>query len=363
MKPLRLMFIHNSILGAFGEAAIHYFPTALAQIGHQVFMVAKAGGDGSFLRERGVRVFEITADQSWYRSLSSLGCELKPDIVHVFLYSGCGLIPWVMSRSCKAKYVMDIRSPLLRTGIPRSLHRLKNLFEPVGFDAIATHGIESAWTQLGKRRALHWLPPGVDFSGIPKAETVYALPVSRPFRLVYIGSLDLIRQVDRMLEAVIEVAQRYDISLDIYGEGSQRQQLEALVREHALCDRIRFMGRVERTALLAALPGYDAGLAYIPGGIYDTAPALKTLEYLACGLPVLATDTFGNRMFVEHEQNGLLAGVGVGEYAQGLRDLIHHPELATMRKRARPSVTDFDWMHIARNRIVPLYASLMREHE
>lgn len=359
---MKILFIHKSVLGAFGEAAIHYYPKCLACLGHEVWMVAKAGGSADFLTSHGVQVVEVELGGSWLETIGKTMAKLQPDLVHVFLYSGCGLVP-LMTRNVQArtKYVMDIRSPLLRTGIARLLHRIKNIFEPIFFDTVVSHGIESGWTQIGKRREIHWLPPGVDFSMIESTRDVVVNERDDPsFRLVYIGSLDAIRKIDVMLEAVLQAVPHVDISLDIYGDGNQRNQLEAKVKMHELGYKISFKGRVTRDEILKKLSSYDVGLSYIPYGIYDSAPALKTLEYLACGIPVLATNTFGNRMYVENGVNGFLVGELTDDYAKAIVQLVSFGELQKLRERALPSVETYDWERIVQERLLPRYHELVK---
>lgn len=344
---------------------MHYYPASFVQLGHEAVMVAPAGGSSDFFGNSGVVVREVAAGKPWLAEIRSIVAEEQPDIVHVYLYSGCGLLPlMVRSVSPQTRFVMDIRSPLLRTGLMRFIHRIKNLFEPLFFDAIASHGIESAWTQIGRRKGVFWLPPGVDFSAIPANPLeIVNRDENSPCRFVYIGSLDAIRNVDQMLAAFIKAKQGSDITLDIYGDGTMKPSLELTVSAYQISDSVSLKGRVDRKTLLEALPSYDVGLAYIPGGIYDTAPALKTLEYLACGLPVLATDTFGNRMFVNSGKNGLLVDGSVDGYAKGISDFAKSVDLLPMRKAAQVSVEAFDWQRMTADRLIPMYESIMGSHE
>ena len=120
-----------------------------------------------------------------------------------------------------------------------------------------------------------------------------------------------------------------------------------------------FKGIVDRKYLFGKLPEYDLGLSYIPSGIYETAPALKTLEYLACGLPVLATNTHGNRMFVKQGINGFLADESL--FAQQIVEIVSQVELPEIRQNARVSVASFDWKKIVNERLLPVYRNLLEK--
>ncbi|RME35529.1 MAG: hypothetical protein D6794_09475, partial [Deltaproteobacteria bacterium] len=115
---------------------MHHYPACLVRQGHEAVMVAPAGGDSGILAEKGVRVREVAAGEPWLEAIRRIVEEEQPEIVHVYLHSGCGLLPLLLRRlSPKTKFVLDIRSPLLRTGLLRLLHRAKNFFEPLFFDA------------------------------------------------------------------------------------------------------------------------------------------------------------------------------------------------------------------------------------
>lgn len=359
---MKILFVHKSVLGAFGEAAMHYYPTCLAKLGHEVMMVVPAGGSKELLVSNGVEVFEVEAGRSWLAGVKEVVTQKQPQIVHVFLYSGCGLLPLFLRRMlADTLYILDIRSPLLRTGILRLIHRIKNYFEPLLFDAIAAHGVESAWTQIGKRKNIHLLPPGVDFSIVPDPHYSESSLDSKgePLRLVYVGSLDILRKIDVMLEAVLLATKYCEVSLDIYGDGSERESLKNYVSVSKLEKQIKFRGVVAREELFNQLPKYDCGLAYIPEGIYEMAPALKTLEYLACGIPVIASDTFGNRMFVRDGVNGYLAGSDKMAFSETIVKMAKEGRASNIRTKARESVKSYDWMTIVQERLLPLYGSLV----
>lgn len=348
-------------MGHSSNAAINAIPGVLASMGHDVSMLALAGGDASELANAGVKVIEVSG--GWFGGVKRSVSSLNPDIIHVFIHAGCGLYPLMFKRHVRSRFVLDIRSPLLRSGLARIMHRIKNSFEPIGYDAIASHGIESAWTQLGRRSDIHLLPPGVDLSSIPQfASSSRQEGDGRLFRMVYTGSLDWLRQPERLIEAAIQASKKEKIQLDIYGDGEAREQLEQTVVSHGMAERIRFMGVLDRKILFSKLGGYDAGVAYVPGGMYDSAPPLKTLEYLACGLPVLATDTHGNRMFVQDGINGMLASGEPEAFASAIVRMVKSKNLEAMHLHARSSVEEFDWKRIVSERLLPLYESLLAEH-
>lgn len=100
-------------------------------------------------------------------------------------------------------------------------------------------------------------------------------------------------------------------------------------------------------------------LAYVPRRPYDAALPLKTLEYLACGLPVVATNTVGTRMVVQSGVNGLLVDEDRHSFAKGICELAKVPWFPTASENARHSVESDDRVTIVSQRLIPLYQGLL----
>jgi glycosyltransferase involved in cell wall biosynthesis len=356
-RQLKVLFVRRTVLGEAG--ASFYFPALLAKLGHSVTAIALAGKHRSSLADTGVRIVEISKQESWLGSLRRIARSIRPDVVHVFLHTGCGLYPWIMRTTPRARFVLDIRSPLLRTGLIRWLSRLRNRLEVTGYDAVATHGIESGRTVIGNGKDMVWIPPGVDLSAVPvRHERRSSTPETR---LVYVGSLDWRRRIEEMVKAVSLAAKDIALSLDIYGYNDNKGRITRLIEEQGMTRVMRMHAVIPQAELFDRLSEQDIGLAYVPRRLYDTGLPLKTLEYMACGLPVLATDTTGNRMVVQSRVNGLLVGGDAPSFAKGICELAKAPWLSAASENARRSVESFDWARIVSQRLVPLYYSLIEK--
>ena len=184
--------------------------------------------------------------------------------------------------------------------------------------------------------------------GLPPGDLVF----------IYTGNIDAVRTVDKMVRAFTAVAQEHPhIRLLLLGEGDQRQHLHSLVEKRGLSHRGTFTGIVPYAEIPSYLQAADVGVAYVPDKVqYRNQPPLKTVEYLATGLPVLATDTPGNRRFVLPGRNGLLAEDTVEALADSLTRLVEERELRQeMAQAARESVRPFSYEQIVREQLLPFY--------
>jgi glycosyltransferase involved in cell wall biosynthesis len=176
---------------------------------------------------------------------------------------------------------------------------------------------------------------------------------------VYVGSLDRKRRIEEMVEAVSLAAADLAVSLDIYGYGDRERRVRQAIEERGMTRVIAVHDAVHQAELFQRLSEHDIGLAYVPRVPYDSALPLKTLEYLACGLPVVATDTIGNRMVVQPGVNGLLVDEDPRAFGAGIRELATAAWWWSARQNARPSVESFDWESIVSHRLLPLYQALL----
>jgi glycosyltransferase involved in cell wall biosynthesis len=354
----KILFVHKVQSGNFGNADAQYMPMTLTQLGYDVTVACLAGGDPSLLQNAGVRVVELAGGNAWFTGLAEMAREIRPDVVHVFIHAGCGIYPLIMRTSPKARFILDIRSPSLRTNWTRYAAQIKNRLEPLLYDAITAHSVESAWTLISKRHTVHLVPPGIELACIP----TYGKSINGPdpLRLIYIGSLRGLRKVPVMIDAVLIAMESAPLQLDIYGDGEDLGTIESMIRQHHAEERIHLQSIIPRNDLLQRLGLYDIGLSYVPKALYDHAPPLKTIEYLASGISVVATDTKANELLIDDEENGILAGEEPQAFAAGILRAANNPELRRkFAETARPSVVQYDWKYIVETQLLPVYEGVV----
>lgn len=143
-------------------------------------------------------------------------------------------------------------------------------------DLLADHGVT---------RPIRVVSNGVDDALVDSrsgADSSHA--ESGPLQLIWCGRLSTEK---RPLEAIDAVRGTPGCTLDIYGEGDQREAAAALISEHGLGDRIRLHGRVTQSECLNAMAKADALL--FPSSGFDTQ-GMVLLEAVAAGLPVIYCD-------------------------------------------------------------------------
>lgn len=144
-------------------------------------------------------------------------------------------------------------------------------------------------SEWARRAVLGWLPEARPVPSAVIGNFVAPLaPEPHPepqADLVTTGNLDLVKN-HRFLLAVLAQARRrgQKLTLDIYGQGPCRRDLEQQIQDLELAQQVRLRGF--RTDLREFLPGYRA---YVHAS-YSESSSLAIMEAMAAGLPVVAGD-------------------------------------------------------------------------
>jgi glycosyltransferase involved in cell wall biosynthesis len=117
-----------------------------------------------------------------------------------------------------------------------------------------------------------------------------------------VGRLETVKRVDLAIRAMALV--RSPVRLLIAGNGTQRENLEALASELGIGDRVTFLGTIDDERLVEMYAGALA-VVYAP---FDEDYGYVTLEAFLAAKPVItARDSGGTLEFVEHGLNGVIA--------------------------------------------------------
>ena len=102
----------------------------------------------------------------------------------------------------------------------------------------------------------------------------------------FVGTLKPWHGTDLLLRALART--RENLRLDICGTGPQQEELEQLAAELGIAERVRLHGAVAPDEVPQVLHRLDIAAAPYPAGDHYFSP-LKVYEYLAAGLPVVAS--------------------------------------------------------------------------
>ncbi len=181
----------------------------------------------------------------------------------------------------------------------------------------------------------------------PKKNTVQA--EEREIKLISVGRL-IERKGYRYL---IEALQGLDnVQLILIGDGNQKNELEELARKKKV--RVNFLGKVDHAHLAGHL--HSADIFILPSLNEGMSNAL--LEAMACGLPVIATNTGGSSELIQN--NGFIVAPGsAAALREAIKKLTAEPDLIYfMGDLSRKLAENMAWEKVAQAYRSAYYRSL-----
>ncbi len=193
---------------------------------------------------------------------------------------------------------------------------------------------------------------GVDCPAVAPAK----IPLAAALKIVTVGRLIPIKQVDRIVQAVAALD---NVGLVIVGDGSERRGLEALTRQRGLAERVYFAGQRSREEALALMAACDL---FVLNSTTEGLPHV-VLEAMSLGLPVAATAVGGTPEVVRDGENGRLIAPEInGALCEVLSELLSTPDLRKrLAEEARRTAAQFNSARMIEQTAALLQATARRE--
>lgn len=173
-------------------------------------------------------------------------------------------------------------------------------------------------------------------------------PSTGAFRIAFMGRLIPFKGLTQTLDALAEVKQRYpdrQVTLDILGDGPERDGLQAQAERLGLSESVHFHGFKRQRECAQVLAKSDA---LILATLWDCGGAV-VLEAMAMGLAVIASDWGGPVDYVD-DSCGILVPPSprdefVPRLADAIIDLASNPEKTRAMGEAGKAqvLANFDW--------------------
>mgnify|MGYP003756563755 CR=1 FL=1 len=202
---------------------------------------------------------------------------------------------------------------------------------------------------------------GHDFSRLrlhKKADLMKDLSIPEGSPIV--GIVANMRPVKRVNDLIVAFSRVQDVIPESYliivGHlNDLSEDYKNLVRVHGIEDKVRFLGSIQEP--VPVIKHFSVGVnCSETGGLSNSI-----IEYMACGIPVVATDTSGNRELINDGKSGILVPVGDPEQLGNaiIRILKDKQTAKKLSSKAEKFITERFKLDIVINQYTDFYIRLV----
>ncbi|MFH1820676.1 MAG: glycosyltransferase family 4 protein [Candidatus Nealsonbacteria bacterium] len=273
----------------------------------------------------------------FFKALALIRNE-KIDILHCqgFLSS---LLGFCLSVLTGIPYITTVQR------IESKRNKLKNfIYKKASFCIGASSAIKKNFEDIGVKN-IEVIPNGVDLSRFKGL----ARRTHDEFTVITVARLEKVKGIEYLIRAVD------NFRLLIIGDGSERKNLEYLVEELGLKEKIKFLGQIANEKIPAYL--MEADCFCLPS--LREGFGIAILEAQAAGIPVIATRTGGILDLIKDGETGFLVDPkNTKQIKEAVFKIQSDQELAqNLTRNAKEKLVNYNWSNIA-DRVYKVYEKL-----
>ena len=165
--------------------------------------------------------------------------------------------------------------------------------------------------------------------------------------ILYVGRLYKGKGLEFLIDAVeLLIPDHPTVRLWVAGQGAYFKKIQAFIQDRTIHKHIVFLGWKDSEALKQL---YNEATVYVMPSIVEGF-GMTLLEAMACGCPVIVTDSGGAIDIIRHNHNGLLIPYGNAKQlaASISRIMMDEEKKERLIQNGLKTVQDFRWEVIAR---------------
>lgn len=330
-SPRIMLVIHGLRMGG-AEMMVKNLACALHEAGYSVEVVSLHDGDtpvADMIREGGVKVIALKKrngpDLGVILELKREMERFRPTVVHTHLPVLVYVLPAARIYDSNVKIVHtfhSIATKETRSSLIKAVNRrafLSGDVLPVALNEEVRDSICKVYDLDDS--AIPVVRNGVDlkrFRSVSASRTRGDV-----LRLLCVARFEDVKNHSLLLRALAILVSEFEgaVELTLVGDGPLRPNIESLVNDLGLSNKVVFAGQQKDTA-----PYYGRADIFVLVSKYEGLP-MSVIEAMAAGLPVVATNVGGLPGIVRPGVNGELVGLDAEEAANAIAQLCREPDV------------------------------------
>lgn len=306
---MKIAFLVGSLAGGGAERVVSEISSEMANCGHDVSVILIASTEQTYSVAPGVNIVDCSKKYKSFglfhrvKAIRKSLKHLKVDVcisftvaVNIYAALSCVGLP--------LKLILAERNDPRYDPTGKFLRMLRKVLYPIADNYVfQTDGEKEFFSKRIQRKSVV-IPNPVN----PLLPEPYS--GKRTDRFVMAGRLAPQKNIKMAIDAFTSFSKIHpEFQLEIYGNGSLKEELSLYIREKSMVDKIILKGATT-TLYTDILDAYGFLLSSDYEGISNSM-----LEAMALGIPTISTDypSGGAREFINDKENGMLVPVGDSE--------------------------------------------------
>lgn len=332
----KIMFVVPTLSNGGAERVVSVWSSELAKMGLDVHLLVFYRVENEYPVNNNVKIYAIKENKEQYDKVSSVKKikllrsklkKLNPEVVIPFI-SHVGIMTNIARIGLQAKIIETIRIDPKYSPKNKVLRLLRNTSVLLSNSCIVQNEEQKDYFPKWIHKKVHIFSNPISDEFIQVERTI-----SKPgIRLITaVGRLEHQKNYKMLINAFSKL-QNIDLILNIYGEGSLKGELQSLIDDLGLSNRIRLWGRsnnIKEVFMSTDLFILSSNAEGMPNSL---------MEAMAVGLPCISTDCpTGPSDIIDSKINGVLIPINNEKaLVSAINNMINNPKEAyLMGKKAK----------------------------
>lgn len=337
----KIVFVTGSMIRGGAEGVIASVANGLAKRGWKVYIISLLFERCDYELDASIECINLARTKKnkfldsprMILALRRTIKQLQSEIVVSFMVT-INIITWLATRGLKIKFI-----PSERNDPDKGTNSIIKVMQEKAYGAADVIVFQTT-------RAMNFFPKRIRDKGVIIPNPIRKMPEAsseRKKRIVNAGRLEEQKNQKLLIDAFSSVYKRHrDFTVDIYGDGTMKDELRRYIEERQLTEAVHLCGKVDNVPECIR----DASMFVLSSDYEGLSNAL--LEAMAVGLPCITTDCAGSEDAIQSGENGLIVPVGSKkELEAAISWMIEHPTAAMeMGRKARASMRKYNYDNI-----------------